>query len=195
MKKLIALVAFMGLVIACALPPHLGAPTTPTGDPNSIEHAEIQYYDVTGTTTVELRTSMNERRPTDPYDGHRPVDAYTDWYIYWGWPGYGTDSCILSAAVVIYRIKVILPRWQPPADAPGELITKWEKYVKSLVIHEQGHVDHIVNHHLEVRTAIQNATCSTAEAGAQRVLVDLRALDLRYDRETKHGETQGAVFP
>jgi predicted secreted Zn-dependent protease len=64
----------------------------------SIEHAQVIYYDITGSTESELRKSMDQLRPKDPYDNNRPVDAYTDWYISWNWPGYGTDNCDLTAA-------------------------------------------------------------------------------------------------
>jgi predicted secreted Zn-dependent protease len=161
----------------------------------SIEHAQIIYYDITGSTASELRVSMNKSRPKDPYDGNKPVDAYTDWYISWNWPGYGTDHCDLSAAVVEYKIKVFIPRWNPPAEASSQLIAKWEKYIESLVLHEKGHVENIFKNYLSVKTAIQSATCSTAEAAAQKALEPLRKFDSSYDRETKHGMTQGAVFP
>jgi predicted secreted Zn-dependent protease len=161
----------------------------------SIEYAQIIYYDATGSTADEIRASMNELRPKDPYDNNKPVDAYTDWYISWNWPGYGTDNCDLSAADVTYSIKVTVPRWSAPADASPELIAKWENYIQRLTLHEKGHVDHIVNNYLSVKTAIQRATCSTAETEAQKALVPLREFDASYDSETKHGESQGAVFP
>ena len=88
-----------------------------------------------------------------------------------------------------------MPRWQAPANALPELITQWGKYIQSLTLHEKGHIDHIVDHYLSVKIAIQGATCSTAEAEAQKALVPLREFDSNYDSETKHGETQGAAFP
>ncbi|HLO28026.1 MAG TPA: DUF922 domain-containing protein [Anaerolineales bacterium] len=161
----------------------------------SIQDAQISYYDITGATASELRQSMNKLRPRDPYDGDKPVDSYTGWYIAWNWPGYGTEDCDLSAAAVTYSINVTMPRWKTPANASPQLIAKWEKYVQTLVLHEKGHVDNIVSHYLSVKTAIQNATCSTAEAEAQKALDLLRKFDSNYDSTTKHGQTQGAVFP
>ena len=160
-----------------------------------IADKQIIYYDITGSTASELRTSMDMLRLKDPYHKDRPVDAYTDWHISWNWPGYGTDNCDLSAAVVDYRIQIILPRWEPPVSASPELITQWNTYIWSIVLHEKGHVDNIVNHYLDVKTAIQRATCSSAEAKAQMVLDQLRRFDSNYDSQTRHGETQGAVFP
>jgi predicted secreted Zn-dependent protease len=198
MNKILALVVLLGLVTACAPrtdPFQRPPPETSSTDEITMEYVQIQYYDVTGSTACELRMSMNELRPKDPYEHDRSVDAFTDWYISWNWPGYGTDDCDLSAAVVEYRIQVILPRWEPPADAPPELIIQWKTYIHNLVIHEKGHGDNILNHYLDVKTAIQSATCSTAEAAAQKVLDQLRQFDTNYDSETRHGETQGAVFP
>ncbi len=160
-----------------------------------IDHAQIIYYGVSGSTADEIRASMDKSRPKDPYDGNRPVDAYTDWYISWSWPGYGTDHCDLSTASVTYTINVIMPRWKVPTDASPALIAKWETYIQSLISHEKGHVNHVVNNYLSVKAAIQSATCSTADSAAQKALIPLREFDANYDRQTKHGEAQGTVFP
>lgn len=186
MKKIVALALFLNMFPAC---------TQSTTDQILIEHAQISYYDITGSTAHELRNSMNQMRPSDPYDGNKPVDSYTDWYISWNWPGYGTENCDLSAISITYRINVIMPRWRAPANASPELIAKWGEYIQSLTFHEKGHVDNIVNNYLSVKTAIQNATCSTAETEAQKALDRLRKFDSNYDNETHHGETQGTVFP
>ncbi len=202
MKKLFALA--LVLSTACSwssignpsppgsvIPPMATALTVPV----SIERAQIIYYDVTGSTESELRESMDKSRPRDPYDNNKPVDAYTDWYISWNWPGYGTENCDLAAAVVTYTIKVTLPRWHAPVNAAPELIVKWEKYIQSLTLHEKGHVDNIVDNYPSVKIAIQGATCSTADAEAQKALEPLRQFDSNYDSATQHGATQGAIFP
>lgn len=181
MKKVVRLVLFISLLAACSR--------------SSIEHADIVYYDITGSTADELRASMNELRPKDPHDDNKPVNSYTDWYIAWNWPGYGTDNCDLSAANVTYTITVIVPRWKAPADASPELIAQWGIYIQSLIFHEKGHVENVVNNYLSVQTAIRGATCLTAEAEAQKALEVLREFDSSYDNETRHGESQGAVFP
>jgi len=175
--------------------PTTSATPTPLIGQVSIEHVQVIYYDITGSTESELRKSMNQLRPKDPYDNNRPVDAYTDWYISWNWPGYGIDTCDLTAAVVSYKIKLTVPRWQAPANASHELIAKWDKYIQSLVLHEKGHVENVVNNYLSVKTAIQSATCTTADAAGQKALEPLRKFDSSYDSETKHGATQGAIFP
>lgn len=201
MNRVIALILLPVLVTACAsrtapLPAYTAeTPGLHSMDQVLINNAQIDYYEIKGSTANELRLSMDELRPKDPYDNDRPVDAYTDWYISWNWPGYGTIDCDLSAAVVDYKIRVILPHWEPPTNVSPEFIGRWERYIQNLVLHEKGHVNHILENYLDVRTAIQNATCATAESEAQKVLDRLRGFDSSYDSETRHGETQGAVFP
>src|SRR5512134_1056049 len=107
MRRIIALALFLNILAACTQPPV---------DRTLMEHAQITYYDITGATADELRHSLNQLRPNDPYDGHKPVDSYTGWHISWNWPGYGTENCDLSAATVTYTINVIMPRWKAPSD-------------------------------------------------------------------------------
>ena len=78
MKKAIGLILFLSMLTACVPPAILTAPATPLPSQVLIEHAQIIYYDVTGSTANELRESMNKFRPKDPYDNNNPVDSYTD---------------------------------------------------------------------------------------------------------------------
>lgn len=170
------------------------AATSPTALAQvTIANAKMQYYAIAGSTEGELRAEMNAKGPVgfDLYKG----DATTMWYISWNWPGKGTNSCTLSAATVSYQITVIFPRWDAPADAPPTLVTKWVTYTHALAEHEKGHVDFVVANYSSVLTAIQRATCETAEAAAQAALQPIRQHDIDYDAATDHGATQGALFP
>ena len=137
---------------------------------------------------------MDEFRPTNPHDGRR-YDSYTDWHISWNWPGYGSNECDLTKAQVDYEVWVVAPRWMPEANATPDLIDLWVRYSQNLSLHEQQHVDNIVDNYLQAKDAIQNATCATAEEAAQAILEKFRQFDVEYDRTTNHGETQGARFP
>lgn len=178
-------------------------PQQPTNPPAAvpvscptIEGAEVTCYDIFGFTEQELRASMNAVRPKDPYDNNIGVDAYTKWDVSWNWPGYGdSNNCDVSAAEVTLKVKVTMPYWQPPANVSPELLTKWNNYIRDLTLHEKGHVDNILTNHLTIKDAIQQATCSTAEAEAQKALKPLNEFDKNYDKQTNHGATQGATFP
>jgi predicted secreted Zn-dependent protease len=155
--------------------------------------AKIIYYDIEGATEEELRAQLDQLGPVDS-SGYKG-DALAEWFISWNWPGYGTDNCDLSQAEVSYTVKVIFPHWTPPEDASNNLVIKWFNYTYNLAKHEQGHVDYVVTNYQIVGEAIKGATCETADAAAEAALEPLRAFDLEYDRQTGHGQTQGARFP
>jgi predicted secreted Zn-dependent protease len=185
------------------------APTTPdlatvsvTGQPRptaaflgqvSIPHATIHYYPITGSTAEAIRAQMNAKGPLD--DAGDRVDALTEWYVSWNWPGYGWRMCFLGKVTVNYSVQVTLPYWDPPPEAAPELISSWEHFIAALANHERGHVDHIVQNVHTVEEVIQEATCLSAEEAAQSVLAEFRAFDIAYDTATQHGATQGVRFP
>ena len=158
-----------------------------------IPNATITYYDITGSTASELRAQLDARGPVG-YDGYKG-DATTDWFIHWNWPGYGSAACDLSAATISFDINVILPRWVPPGSASPDLIDKWSEYVRLLALHEKGHVDYVLENSQSIMDAIKGSTCGAADAAGTRILEQFRGHDIDYDAETRHGATQGAVFP
>jgi predicted secreted Zn-dependent protease len=193
-------------ISASSVPTQTSAPQAPmptemlpTATLDSVElafsQAQVTYYDISGSTEAELRAQMTALGPVDPHDNNKHVDAYVDWNISWNWPGYGTSDCDLSSAEVGYELSVTMPRWTPSADANPELVAKWENYIRALKTHEAGHLENIINNYQTVLTAIQSATCDTADAAATTSLETLRKSDAVYDSETNHGATQGAVFP
>lgn len=181
------------LSAACAFFQNDGA-TSPTPLPVDLAEAVIDYYDIHGDTEDELRLELDRLGPlTD--DGHR-WDARTEWYIAWRWSKNLDGTCRLSEATVSYEITVTLPRWSPPAEASAELVAKWQRYFRSLVTHERGHVAIVLNYVPQVRAAVQGAaSCEAANEAAQAVLATVRQKNAQYDAETQHGATQGARFP
>ncbi len=158
-----------------------------------IPEATIMYYEIEGSSETDLRAQMDEFGPVD-FSGFKS-DAVTEWYIFWDWPGFGSDGCSLNEAVVSYKVKIIFPHWMPPAGAPNNLLVKWFNYTYKLANHEKGHVDHLVANYQSVLDAIKGATCGSADTAAKAALELLRAFDLEYDRQTEHGAIQGARFP
>ncbi len=186
-KKIIfALVSLCLFALSCGATPTTIAPVKITG-------ADMIYYDITGSTEGELRAQLDALGPVG-YDGFKG-DATTEWFIHWNWPGYGGSSCDLSAATTSLDMKVILPRWSPPNDAPPQLVARWTNYVNALMAHEKGHVDHVLENFHLVLDAIKSADCDSADAAGTAMLEKLRQFDLDYDSDTGHGATQGALFP
>ncbi|MGH8212773.1 MAG: DUF922 domain-containing protein, partial [Rhodanobacteraceae bacterium] len=95
-----------------------------------------------------------------------------------------------------------LPRWADGDTAPASLMTEWQDFVAALRVHENGHYAHGVEAANEVQAlegSIQPASdCSELTLQvtnrAEAILEKYRAVDAEYDRDTKHGQNQGAVL-
>ena len=154
----------------------------------------FSFYDVDGGDAAAVRASMNASRPTDRNDGQR-VDAISLWSMRWQWTGDGRGGCDLTTATVSVRAEVILPRLAAhPETTPAPLAARWASYMAALEAHEAGHVRYAYDHSSDVLAAIRGATCATASDAARGVLALIKAHDLEYDRETRHGRDRGAVF-
>lgn len=161
-----------------------------TGAFADIPGVRFDYYDASGDDAAAIRRSIDAARPTDAHDGQR-VDALTTWRMRWSWPT-RTRGCDLGKARVTFAATVRMPRL---AVVPDAVKPAWDRYVAALERHEAGHARHGYNGRAAVLAAIRGATCATADAAATAALAKLDAFGVQYDRETRHGMTQGAVFP
>jgi predicted secreted Zn-dependent protease len=150
---------------------------------------EMDFYSISGNSAAELRTSMNQQHPVSGFDGN------THWNVSWQWPGYGSSDCRLQEAKLETRITVSLPRWSPPRDADPALILQWNRYLGSLALHEQGHVQRAREGFAKMQQILQSSHCDNADAQLNAVMGEMHDADLRYDADTDHGSTQGARFP
>jgi predicted secreted Zn-dependent protease len=155
--------------------------------------AKVETYTVTGDDEDELRQQMNELGPIAD-DGIR-YDAVTRWWVEWEWPTDMFGGCDLENVDVRYSITVTMPYWNPPPETSASLVQKWNRYLEALSEHEKTHVENVTVYVPLVKEAVANATCDSANAAAYAVLDDLRDADRIYDEETRHGNTQGALFP
>jgi len=153
----------------------------------------ISYYEVQGATAGAIRRAMNRQRPVDPFD-HKAVDAYTKWIIRWHWDGDGQGHCLLSSVHATLTAEVRLPRLVPDG-VPAPVLADWARYQEALIAHENGHVRNAQSHLGEVEDAVRGATCDTANARAAEVITRIQSLDRAFDRHTRHGMADGAVFP
>ena len=160
-----------------------------------IPDVTIVTYPVRGMTVEAIRASLDAVRSVDRNDGEE-VEAVSHWRFAWRWPGGANGStCDLAAASVRFRATVTLPRLVGLASAPAEVRARWHRYRAALEEHEAGHVRYAWSQRGAVLAAIRGATCPTADAAGQAALHAIVEHDLAYDRDTRHGQTQGAVFP
>ena len=92
-----------------------------------------------------------------------------------------------------------MPRWRRPhRDDP-----RWDRYLAALRHHELGHLDRAVRASGilldRLRAETPHPTCDglgeSMHATADAILEELRMRQRRYDRNTRHGETQGVKWP
>ena len=75
------------------------------------------------------------------------------------------------------------------------MLARWNAYIQALVRHEAGHLRHAYENMGSVLSAIRASSCAGANAAGQAAVRALARWDIAYDRETRHGLSQGAHFP
>ena len=187
------LVILLPLVVsaAAAAQPPAAVPVERLAD---VPNVQISSYEVSGETEGAIRASINARRPRDPVSGER-VDAHVRWTMTWGWPLDGRGGCDLSRASIQFSATVTMPRLTNEERLPPELRAGWRAFIVGLDRHLAGHLAFPYEHRSEVLDAIRASNCTRASAAAQAAMQRLSRNDADYDRRTRRGETQGAVFP
>ena len=162
----------------------------------------IHWYDIEGDTEAELRVQLDARGPEDSH-GQRH-DAYTAWHVTWRFPfSQNEEGCSTGPVTTDVHINVTLPRWRGPADERDPVVRRWRRYLDALEEHESGHRETGFRAATDISDTLPGLppkpTCEAAEeaanATAREVLERYRTADTDYDEETRHGATQGAVFP
>lgn len=166
----------------------------------AVEAHEL-LYDVTGTTAAELREAM--LRHGLVAESGRPVYGRHRWRARWSYRGqHGIGTCALRDARVQLTLETTLPRWRAPADAPAALVAEWGDFVRALDAHEREHRRLSLEAGREIARALRTnaaGSCAVvgeqANAAARHVIEAYRGHNRAYDDSTRHGLTQGAVWP
>lgn len=169
------------------------------GDGESLRcPVDIQYahYEVSGATLGEIKRAIRQGGLVDP-DGRRRY-ARTEWRIQWSWGRSPAGEIDPSTVRVICKAKVTLPQLESSQSISPEELARWEGYRALLEKHELNHVRHVeaVAPEISRRIAVHHArfgsvSAKSAQGIAKRVLQEIRALDRSYDRNTRHGATEG----
>lgn len=123
------------------------------------------YYEIEGKTGRQLKHQMRELGPKGFW-------AYTRWHVKW------SSDCIVSLTV-----SYTYPRLKDRAQVPLSLRMQWDKMMKTLEEHEIGHAEH----GFTAAHEIKDAECK----GAKKIVQKWAQEDKKYDKQTKHGKTQG----
>ncbi|WP_404368280.1 DUF922 domain-containing protein [Sphingomonas sp. MMS24-J45] len=153
----------------------------------SLPNVTITYYDVTGRDAASVRRSIDAMRPSDPND-KRPVDGLSNIQFRWRWRSDAKGVCTASPDDVTFSATVTVPRLVGDRIS-ADLRRRFDRYLQSLLAHEDGHVRYAWIHRDEIATAINTASCATANAAAQAALQKINAYNIAFDKTTRHGAT------
>jgi len=158
-----------------------------------VQEVRVNYYDVQGNDFNSLLGALNVR---GTFHGR------ADWKLSYRFRSrMGPGGCGVTSFNTDLDLQMTLPRWTPPAGVPADLVTRWERYMAALRLHEEGHLDHGRGAEKEFR-AVASATtasdCGSLDRALRdrfsKLIADYQARDRDYDRRTEHGKSQGAFF-
>ena len=184
-----------GLTEASVVGGGVAAPSPPVRT-----RVEERTYAVTGARADEILASMAAAAPRT--DGETffglTVTELSFRYVHRA----EADSCRLHDVQVTLDVSVALPAWTPAPDAPYALRRDWARFDGSLRRHEDHHRVLAERGAERIRAEMDGLaapTCAGVDAEArrraERLRIETDAAHRRYDDETGHGRTQGAVWP
>lgn len=169
---------------------------------NPIVTEQYIYYEIKGNNEKELRTQMTLNGTS--WDDGKTYDSVTSWNIDWDYGYKNTpNGCSIDAFKTKLKITFRYPKWVENNDAPQTLVARWDDYMKKLTVHENGHRDMAVKAAEEINRAAAALPARSSCAEIDREVRDvgfaiaerLNTDQKEYDAITRHGSTQGAVFP
>jgi predicted secreted Zn-dependent protease len=159
------------------------------------EDLNYSYYEVRAV-PGRLAPQINAASPLK--EQGKIFHGYTNWKVRWTFslqPGRG--SCQITNVRVAIDAVITLPKL---SNASAQQLAHFNRYMIALRAHELGHYKvsanaaQAIDHQLRSIPAVNK--CDGLESygnkAAHRLLNHYIELNRRYDRETNHGETQGA---
>lgn len=160
----------------------------------ALPHTTIVGYPVTGNSPRGVRESMNRSRPTDT-DGER-FDGYTSWRYSTRWQTNAQGRCDPASAQVVVAITITLPDLTSRDRLSARERARWDRYLAALALHEGNHARIGLDGAEAMRNAMRGApNCETMRAASQQVDRMVAEANRAYDGQTRHGRTEGAVYP
>ncbi len=163
----------------------------------------VEFYSVRGDSPEALLREMQAKGPTGVLDLGRRYFAQADSSVSWSYQYENTPlGCAVDTAEVVVETTYTYPLWEGREKASARLNAYWDHFLSRLEIHERGHADISRSAGVEIAKSIEatppQADCPALEKAIKDVAgAVMKANEKRqraYDRETNHGETQGAWF-
>jgi len=177
---------------SCMIPAHAAVSIT--------DH--VDRYVVEGGALAEVRREMNAKGPLGS-DGRR-YSGYTAWYVSWNYRYRKyTGGCAIASVTTTVRVTITLPQWRNEGGADSTERQHWARYLAALEQHEHGHRQNGIDAANEIDLTIAampphgscDALGAAANAAGTRIIKKYNQRDLDYDRDTRHGASQGARLP
>jgi predicted secreted Zn-dependent protease len=140
---------------------------------------EVDYYTIRGASAAELNAEMDRKGPGEFY-------GRTDYHYRW--------KCDDKSYSVTYDVKVILPTWKMPKNADPQLVTRWNNFIRSLTIHENGHVQIGLNKKNKIIEILKTTNCQSAKSIINDMEREMKSQDREYDEQTNHGKNLGSIL-
>jgi predicted secreted Zn-dependent protease len=158
----------------------------------AIPNATVRYFDVEGTTSVELGESIGrgalkacgairyEWIEGDPTPAACTITHFPDFDSAIDERTSG-GSCTIRANPEV-SFTVYLPRWSAPSRVPAVLVGWWRDTVEFIRAHEAGHVRISIDHTERLDDQLDGARCDRADEIIQDWAQGLSASQESYDR-------------
>ncbi|WP_420455028.1 DUF922 domain-containing protein [Rubrivirga sp.] len=164
------------------------------------ERLRHETYAVTGRTADAVLRSLVERGPRAEGDVFFGL-TQTELDVRYN-PTPVSGGCLIEGTEVDLDVVVTLPEWLPAGDVDPALLHDWSRFRRSLSQHEHRHrviaLGGAEAAYKEV-AGLYRSSCEAAVAEArgrlERLGIEISAAHRRYDSETGHGKTEGAVWP
>lgn len=160
------------------------------------EHLQ-QPYPVRAQPGETLRQALNAATPIT--EGGQRFHGYTRWNVRWTfrWWREASGRCTITEVTTRLRTQVQLPELRSATPAQQAV---FDRYLSALSRHEQGHVQfgrdaaQAIDEGIAALPAAPD--CATLERQANalghRLLREHAEREQQYDRDTRHGASQGA---
>jgi predicted secreted Zn-dependent protease len=158
------------------------------------------HYGVTGDSLSKINAQMALCSPIRENEIHYAATTYYNlsWQLQYRQFG---DMCTIDTARVGLHISMVFPAWSPPIATPIDTTLGWNRFLRNLHTHENGHVARdqaagkaIQNMFHSLPPTLCTRITALATERANRIIASLDATNQRYDSDTDHGRTQGAVL-
>jgi predicted secreted Zn-dependent protease len=186
------------------LVPFFSAAMTGAASAQDISVSErIEHYTMRGKTPEALLKEMQAKGPSGVFDLGRRYFAQADSTVSWSYQYAQTPAgCALETAEVQVETTYTYPLWEDRKEGGARLNAYWDRFLNRLEVHEEGHGEIARAAGVEIAKSLQampaQENCPTLDKAiketADAAMNESQKKQRAYDRDTNHGETQGAWF-